>query len=100
MHAKLINEAGKVKEVKVGFSWATLLFGGFVPLVRGDILWCLIMFVVNIVVGVITEGAGTAALTVIWAFTYNKTYVNGLIKKGYKPASDADEQTLKSKKYI
>ena len=70
------NEIGQVKIVKEGFSWTTLFFGVFVPLYRGDWKWFLIMLIVNLV----TYGLGS----IVFAFIYNKIYIEDLLAKGYR----------------
>lgn len=100
MHAKLINASGQIKDVKVGFSWTTFFFGFFVPLIRGDFIWALIMFGAAIVISFFTAGFGGLVFNIIMSAFYNKVYTQGLIKKGYHPASDVDEQTFRSKGYL
>ncbi|MBT9777009.1 DUF2628 domain-containing protein [Clostridium sp. MCC353] len=100
MHAKLSNASGQVKEVKIGFSWTTFFFGFFVPLLRGDFVWALIMFFAAIIVGFFTAGIGGLVFNIIISAFYNKIYTQGLIKKGFSPASSADEQALRSKGYL
>ena len=58
-----------------GFSWTTLLFGGFPALFRGDIIIGLVVVVLSILTWWI---AG-----IIWAFFYNKHYTLKLVEKGY-----------------
>ncbi len=70
------NEVGLQKKVKVGFSWTLLFFGVLVPLIRGDLKWALIMFVLAFLTG------GVSWL--VFPFTYNKIYVESLIENGYK----------------
>ena len=70
------NEIGQVKVVKEGFSWTMLFFGIFVPLYRGDWKWFLIILIANI----FTYGWAS----VVFAFIYNKIYINDLLEKGYK----------------
>ena len=70
------NEIGQVKIVKEGFSWTMLFFGIFVPLYRGDWKWFLIILIANI----FTYGWAS----VVFAFIYNKIYINDLLEKGYK----------------
>ena len=76
MKRTMKNEIGQVKIVKEGFSWTMLFFGIFVPLYRGDWKWFLIILVANIC----TEGWAC----VVFAFIYNKIYINDLLEKGYK----------------
>ena len=70
------NEIGQVKVVKEGFSWTMLFFGIFVPLYRGDWKWFLIILIANL----FTYGLAS----VVFAFIYNKIYINDLLEKGYK----------------
>lgn len=72
----LENEAGLRKEVKDGFSWTTLFFGGFVPLLRGDLKWFFIMWILALLT------CGISWLVV--PFIYNKKYLEGLMMQGFK----------------
>jgi len=83
------KELGVTKEVPFLFSWTMILFGAFVPLLRGDFIW----FVFTIVLRVITAGFGT----IIFAFFYNKIYIKKLLSKGYEPANDEAKALLDSK---
>ena len=76
MKRTMKNEIGQVKIVKEGFSWTILFFGIFVPLYRGDWKWFLIILIANI----FTYGWAS----VVFAFIYNKIYINDLLEKGYK----------------
>ena len=76
MKRMMKNEIGQVKVVKEGFSWTMLFFGIFVPLYRGDWKWFLIMLIANI----FTYGLAS----IVFAFIYNKIYINDLLEKGYK----------------
>ena len=76
MKRMMKNEIGQVKVVKEGFSWTMLFFGIFVPLYRGDWKWFLIILIANI----FTYGWAS----VVFAFIYNKIYINDLLEKGYK----------------
>jgi len=77
----------EIRDVPIGFSWTTLLFGVFVPLLRGDIKWFFIFLVLAIITG------GVAWLVI--PFIYNKIYVKGLISKGYVPADDVSKNELR-----
>src|SRR5690625_4241041 len=96
MRATLENEMGLIKEVKIGFSWTTLLFGFFPALFRGDLKWAAIMLIAGIAVGAITLGFGAWILWLVFAFIYNKIYIQDLIEKGYKPASEESKMKLEN----
>lgn len=87
MTVRLINNAGMELECPVGFSWTTLLFGFFVPLLRGDLIGMLI----HILGSLFTVGF----FWLIWPFFYNKNYINRLLEKGYIPFSNKDLSILK-----
>lgn len=70
------NNVGHKIICKQGFSWTTLFFGCFVPLLRGDLKWAFIMFILAF----LTCGISWF----IVPFTYNKSYINDLQTKGYK----------------
>ena len=76
MKRTMKNEIGQVKVVKEGFSWTMLFFGIFVPLCRGDWKWFFLILVANL----FTYGLAS----VVFAFIYNKIYINDLLEKGYK----------------
>lgn len=77
---------GEVKQCKVGFSWTMLFFGFFVPLLRGDWKWLVIMLLINACT------IGIAQL--VMAFLYNKFYLKDLVERGFEPASDTDHTIL------
>jgi predicted component of type VI protein secretion system len=87
MQVRLIHSnSGLTKDCKVGFSWTSLFFGLFVPLVRGDLKWALISFVL----ASITLGLSW----LVMPFIYNKIYIKSLLEKGYQPASEGDRTVL------
>ena len=90
MHAILTNEqTGQLKDVKVGFSW-TMFFWGFWPcLFRGDWKWCAITL--------LAQGFSFGAFPIVFAFLYNKLYINDMIANGWVPNSDADYAILQAK---
>ena len=82
-----------VKEAPVGFSWTVLFFGGFVPLVRVD--WG--YFFIMLVAGIVTFGVSG----IIFAFIYNRTYLQNSLNKGFKVKSyDGDKKLIESKAQI
>ena len=83
---KLKNKSGVVKEVKVGFSWTTFFFGGWVAMFRGQ--W-----------GEVAKWFFLNPITLwIWGiaqcWTTNKKTIHLLIEKGYEPASENDRDLL------
>jgi hypothetical protein len=68
---RLTNNTGLIKEADWGFSWKTLKFGAFVPLVRGDLAWFFI--------GIILAGCTFGFALLVFPFTYNKIYVKKLL---------------------
>jgi hypothetical protein len=80
---------GLVKTAKLGFSFTTFFFGVFVPLIRGDIKWAFIMFILSFL---------TFELSwLVFPFVYNKIYIRDLISKGYKPADERSSVALTSR---
>lgn len=94
MHVRLKNDAGVVKEVKLGFSWTTFFFGFFPALFRGDLKWAAIMFITAVTVGFFTLGFGAWIPGIIFSFIYNKINIKELLEKGYRPADEITESAL------
>lgn len=80
---------GIMKKAPIGASGTTLFFGPLPALFRGDLKWAAIM----LLVGMCTGGLSN----LIFAFTYNKTYITGLVEKGYKVKSTEGETLEKIK---
>lgn len=89
MKVFLKNNVGVVKECKLGFSWTTLFFGLFVPLLRSDFKWAAIMFILSL----LTFGISW----LVMPFIYNKKYIVSLLEKGYSPSSEEDRIILVKK---
>jgi hypothetical protein len=98
--ARLQNEAGVTKEVKVGFSWTTFFFGFFPALIRGDLKWAVIMFLTAAIVGAFTFGFGAWIPGIIFSFVYNKIFIKDLLEKGYRPADETTRSELQSRGII
>ncbi|WP_163499487.1 hypothetical protein [Helicobacter suis] len=108
------NYVGLVKKCKIGFSWTTLFFGPFVPLIRKDWKWSCIFWGVCVVlngldflfalhsgtdnamniISSIVDGVLGLMFCVTMVFLYNKIYIEGLLDKGYMPLEEADRQIL------
>ena len=83
------NETGLTKSCATGFSWTTFFFGVFVPLVRGDLKWAMILLLLCALVGIFTLGIGAIFVGPIFAGFYNKIYIRHLMSNGFVPADDA-----------
>lgn len=108
------GKTGLREAVPIGFSWTTLFFGFFVPLIRGDIRWAAIMFAVAIVVlvaGVFVVGvvaaetgapgvilllsfAGPLVVNVVFATRCNTVCAAGLVERGFKPTGALGRRLL------
>jgi len=83
--------SGLIRNGYYGFSWTYLFFGGFVPLVRGEIG----IGVLHLIVGFFTVGLWN----VVFAFLYNKQYTRRMLERGYVLA-DTDVKVAKAQKKI
>ena len=73
---RIIHEAsGIAKDGYVGFSWTYLLFGWFVPVIRGEVGIGLIHLVITFV------SFGLSQL--IFPFLYNRQYMNRMLTSGW-----------------
>ncbi|GIN87634.1 hypothetical protein J6TS2_40200 [Heyndrickxia sporothermodurans] len=88
----LKNSTGVVKTAKVGFSWTTFFFGGWVALFRGQWGEVVKWFLLNPIT------IGIWGLCQCW--TSNKKHIISLIEKGYEPADDNQRSLLVRKKIV
>lgn len=88
MIIRLQNQAGMIKECKVGFSWTTLFFGLWVCIFRQDWKHALI----QLGLGMLTFGMSW----IVFPFIINKMYIRSLLEKGYVAADDTATSVLKS----
>ena len=72
---------GQVRSAPVGLSWTTLLFGPFPMLFRGSCKW----FVIILLLALITGGLSN----IIFLFAANKAYIKELISEGFQVKSVA-----------
>lgn len=86
------QNTGLVKECSTGYSWTTFFFGIFVPLIRGDLKWAAILFVICLFIGALTLGFGALIVGPVFAYFYNKIFIKAMIEKGYAYA-DEDSKT-------
>lgn len=90
-YAKIsLNNGVEVKTAPVGYSWTTLFFGGWPGIFRQDWLWGILL----IIACMFTWGLAG----IVCSFFYNKVYINGLIKRGFKidAIAGTTEESLKS----
>ena len=83
---KLKSKNGSIKEAPVGFSWTVFFVSWLVPLSRGDWKWAIIIFVPIF----LTFGLSS----ILFAFIYNRTYIEGLLKQGYTIKSYSGDKKL------
>lgn len=84
----LKHSSGMIKEVPTGFSWTTLFFGFWVPVLRGWLGYAGI----TLVAAIFTFGLSWLVVP----FLINKQYVKSLLEKGYAPATDVDASKIQS----
>jgi hypothetical protein len=70
------TESGLVKTGYIGYSWTYLLFGWFVPLVRGELGVAVLHFFLTFM------SAGLSQL--IFPFLYNRQYMNRMLTSGWR----------------
>ena len=100
MQISLIDPKTKnVKKTKVGFSWTTFFFGFFPAVFREDWKWAAIMFVVEMFVTAPTLGYGFFIPGLIFAFFYNRLYINDLLQKGYIPEDESSKRALSNRNF-
>lgn len=100
----LVNNAGLYKKCDLGTNLWCLLFGGFVPLFKGDFKISLIYFIPVILSNTFFNEMSAfivvAGFTIFFIFNYNKMRIKNLLKKGYYPATEDDKQILIKEKII
>ena len=88
--------------VKVGFSWTTLLFGWLVPLSRLDLKYMFIMLVLEgllFPLHMLTFGISALIIRLYFVNNYNRLFIKKLLKNGYIP-NDSDIAILISEGII
>ncbi len=92
--AVLSHPAGMIKTVKAGYSWTTMIFGLFVPLLRGDYKWTVILVILDLLMGSVSFGIGIGIGNFLFAFMYNRIYITDLLQQGYEPRSERDAKVI------
>lgn len=86
MATKIMLEHKETKLTKngyYGYSWTFLLFGGFVPLIRGQLVHGVLHLLATILLPIIWN--------IIFSFLYNKQYMSKMILEGWSlTGSDAE----------
>lgn len=84
------DESYQIKVVPYLYSWSGLIFGFFVPLLRGDMKWTFIYF--------LSFALTLNLANIILGFFYNRIYIENLLKNGYEPENEESEILLQLKK--
>ena len=83
------RESGLVKTGYIGYSWTYLLFGWFVPLIRGELGIAVLHLVITLV------SAGISQL--IFPFIFNRQYMQRMLTAGWHlDPMDANYQRAQS----
>ena len=90
---------GIVKTGFYGFSWTSFFFGGFPALFRGDIAYGLAVLIGGFFAAVVSLGLLWFAVTLVWAFVYNKNYTHRLLQAGFE-FSDSPERVIDAKRAL
>ncbi len=85
----LVNTSGKTVDVKIGYSFTTFFFGAFAPLLRGQWIFALMLFVVQsvLMMAMISAGVqpivGTLITCGVAGYFRNKNLLEMYRGKGY-----------------
>lgn len=92
MTIRLKQDSGYTISVPTGFSFTTLFFGGFVPLLRGDLKYLFIM----LFLAFLTWGLSW----IVFPFCYNSLWIKNKLAQGFKPADEVSKEYLQKKRWI
>ncbi len=91
------THSGVIKPAPIGFSWTTFFFGGFPALLRGDLKWAVIMWIIwlsGLGLSLLTFGITSLVFGIVLGVIYNKRYVVERMEEGYVPADDHSRNVL------
>ena len=101
MRVQLKNDVQKYKEVKIGYSFTTLIFGSWVPLLRGQWGTFFLMALTDIVCAIfefltfgIFLGSSFGVTHALWAIGINKRFAKRLLARGYQPVNESSKDYL------
>lgn len=86
-HITLINNNGKIKNCKIGYSWTNMFLGFLVPIARLDFKNFIIQYIAFMIFSQISPTLAGLFLVIMAGF-YNKIYIKDLVRKGYKPSDE------------
>jgi hypothetical protein len=84
------RRTGEIRTGYYGFSWTSLIWGGFPALFRGDIGAGLAVVLIGVAAAALTYGIGWYVVALLWAVAYNKSHLNGLLDRGYEFSDNPD----------
>lgn len=90
------RETGIAKNGYYGFSWTSFFWGGFPALLRGDVLYGLLVIVLGVIMGALSMGILGVAAWLVWAVVYNKNYTHRLLREGFE-FDDSPERVAAAK---
>ena len=92
-----LENNGERKQIPLGFSVLTFFFQFFVPLFRKDFKNAVIFLIIGVIASALspfTTGISLILCSVVLGLKYNQIYAKSLLENGWKPATEADKQTL------
>lgn len=72
---------GQMREAPVGYSWTMFFFGFFPPLLRGDWVIAIIIFILSLALFFVFL---PFAPSLVMSFFYNKMYLRRMINEGFE----------------
>lgn len=94
MKIKVKNELGNVKEIKIGFSWTLFIWGLWVPLIRLDLKYLIIMLGLSGILSLVGLYWVVPFVDIAFAFKYNQLYAKDLYNNGYRGLNQEENDIL------